>query len=228
MPGGARRRMREQRFAHVMEYARWGLPVCPAAYPVGRRCSCQRLTCPAPAAHPLAAGWQREASTDPDQIASWLMRDARLNFVSPTGRVLDVLEVPAPTGALALSWMEAGRQPAGPVAAIADERYLFLTATRGVPVDEDEWWPCDLDYRPGHLDEQRGLRWHSRGSYVLVPPSVRARGRRVRWVRGPDRPLPDPLRVLDVLVDAQQVEQADVRPRLRALRAAPERTPVLR
>ncbi len=37
------------------------------------------------------------------------------------------------------------------------------------PEDEDEWWPCELDCHPETMDEHPGLRWHCRGSYVLVP-----------------------------------------------------------
>ena len=48
---------------------------------------------------------------------------------------------------------------------------LFFTATRGTPEDEDEWWPCELDCHPETMDEHPGLRWHCRGSYVLVPPA---------------------------------------------------------
>ena len=233
MSGRVRRRIRERRFADVMECAHWGLPVCPAAYPMARRCSCQRLSCSAPAAHPTSSEWRREASTDPGRITSWLNRDERFNFASPTGRVHDALDVSARVGMLALRRLEDSGAPVGPVAASGDGRYQFLTASRGLPVDENEWWPCDLDCRqpggaepsarPGsaryglddHSHEEYSpdeygpvgpgsLRWHSRGSYVLVPPSVRACGQRVRWVRSPDRPLPDPLRVLDVLVDAQE------------------------
>ena len=217
MPFATRRRRRDERCARVLEYVRWGLPVCRASYPAGNRCSCQRLGCIRPGAHPVSPDWGREATCDPARIEAWLRADARLNFASPTGVVHDVLEVPAATGILALTWLDASPTPAGPVAS-AGGSYLFFTATRGLPVDEAEWWPCDIDYRPGRSgpephDEHSGPRWHSRGSYVLIPPSVRVCGRRVRWVRTPDRHLPDPLRVLDLIVDAQRVVRAGERAR---------------
>ena len=65
-----------------------------------------------------------------------------------------------------------------------------------------EWWPCELDCHPESIDEHPGLRWHTRGSYVLLPPSLHPSGETVTWVRPPDLALPDPLRVLDVLTDA--------------------------
>src|SRR5205823_5644931 len=92
--------------------------------------------------------------------------------------------------------------PTGPVAAYGDDRLLFFTATRGTPQDEDEWWPCELDCHPETLDEHPGLRWHCRGSYVLLPPSRLPDGTTVTWVRPPELPLPDPLPLLAVLTDA--------------------------
>jgi hypothetical protein len=54
------------------------------------------------------------------------------------------------------------------------------------------------------MDEHPGLRWHCRGSYVLLPPS-RVPGEPaagVRWLHGPERPLPEPLTLLEALTDA--------------------------
>jgi len=108
---------------------------------------------------------------------------------------------PAPASA-SMSGPGLAELAAGPVAAVGEDRYLFFTATRGTPDDEDEWWPCELDCHPETLDEHPGLRWHCRGSYVLLPGSELLGGERVTWVRGPEHPLPDPLRLLDVLTDA--------------------------
>ncbi|MCD0485046.1 bifunctional DNA primase/polymerase [Streptacidiphilus sp. ASG 303] len=179
---------------------RAGLPVAPAARPAGYRCSCDRVGCPAPARHPVSFAWQSQATTDTEQVARWLARDPLANFVTATGRSHDVLDVPEDAGRIALEQL-LGLDAAGPVAA-GDGRYLFFTATRGTPADEDEWWPCELDSHPDTLEEHPGLRWHCRGSYVLLPPSALPGGGAVRWVRGPEHPLPDPLRVLDVLTDA--------------------------
>ncbi|MEV6209799.1 bifunctional DNA primase/polymerase [Kitasatospora sp. NPDC051914] len=178
-----------------------GFPVAPAAHPAGHRCSCDRVGCPAPAQHPVSFAWQTQATTDPEQLARWLSRDPQANFVTATGRVHDVLDVPAEAGKLALERLdELG--VGGPVAAVGDERYLFFTATRGTPADEDEWWTSELDSTPDTMSEHPGLRWHCRGSYTLLPPAALLDGSEVRWLRGPGQPLPDPLRVLDVLTDA--------------------------
>ncbi|AXI77237.1 bifunctional DNA primase/polymerase [Peterkaempfera bronchialis] len=179
---------------------RAGFPVAPAARPSGYRCSCDRVGCPAPARHPVSFAWQTQATTDTEQIAHWIARDPQANFVTATGRTHDVLDVPEEAGRIALERL-LDQDAAGPVAA-ADGRYLFFTATRGTPADEDEWWPCELDSHPDTLEDHPGLRWHCRGSYVLLPPSALPDTSAVRWVRGPEHPLPDPLRVLDVLTDA--------------------------
>lgn len=194
-PGAARDRRTEL----VLDTVRLGWPVCPAAHPLAYGCSCDRVGCPAPGMHPMSSAWQTQASTDPAHVRRWLERYPDANFVTVTGTSHDVLDVPADAGALALDRLG---DEAGPVAACGPERVLFFTATRGTPVDEDEWWPCELDSHPETLDAHPGLRWHCRGSYVLLPPARHPSGTQVRWIRGPETPLPDPLRVLDVLTDA--------------------------
>lgn len=193
------------RLESALAAVRAGIPVAPAAHPVGFSCSCERVGCPAPGLHPVSFAWQSQATTDLDQVRRWFAREPKVNLVTPTGRVHDVLDVPAEAGRLALTRLaELGVEP-GPVADLAGDRYLFFTTTRS-PLDEDEWWASELDAFPENTAEHPGLRWHTRGSYVLLPPSElpgeEPGAAPVRWVRGPERQLPDPLRVLDVLTDA--------------------------
>jgi hypothetical protein len=90
----------------------------------------------------------------------------------------------------------------GPVAVSAGNRVLFFVATRGAPEDENEWWSCRLDCEPEMVAQVTGLRWHCRDSYVLAPPS-RYGQTSAQWLRAPDdQPLPDGLRLLEVLADA--------------------------
>jgi hypothetical protein len=193
---------RARRLRALLDAARAGFPVAPAAHPVDFRCSCERVGCPAPAQHPISFAWQTQASTDPDQITRWLARDPDANAITPTGRVHDVLDVPAEAGQLALERLTEAGVAAGPVASVGDSRWLFFTTTRS-PLDEDEWWTSELDSHPEDSEvEHPGLRWHTRGSYVLLPPSRLVDATEVAWVRGPEHPLPDPLRLLDVLTDA--------------------------
>lgn len=192
-----------------------GFPLAPAAHPSGYGCSCVRIGCPTPGRHPLSFGWQTQATTDPAQIERWAQSHPQANFVTATGRDHDVLDVPAAAGWEALERLESQEVPLGPVALAGDERMLFFTATRGTPDDEDEWWPCELDCHPETMDEHPGLRWHCRGSYVLVPPSTlpgTGQDSEVRWLRPPQQgdgsepgdtiPLPEPLTLLEALTDA--------------------------
>jgi len=187
-----------------------GWPVCVGAHPYrgtraamepGRACSCDRVGCPAPGAHPVSAAWQMQATVDLNVIQSWWEARPEANVILVTGRVFDVLDVPVAEGSVALGQMEAAGAPVGPVAVIGADRVLFFVVTRGSPADEDEWWSCGLDCEPESVVE--GLRWHCRDSYVLAPPSRYADGLASRWLRPPqEHPLPDALRLLEYIVDA--------------------------
>ncbi|MEU4683080.1 bifunctional DNA primase/polymerase [Streptomyces xinghaiensis] len=183
-----------------------GFPLAEAAHPEGYGCSCDRIGCPTPGRHPVSFAWQTQATTDAEKIRKLLHDRPQANFITATGIDHDVLDVPAEAGLQALERLEAEGVEVGPVAESGDGgplgRVLFFTATRGKPEDEDEWWPCELDCHPETMDEHPGLRWHCRGSYVLVPPAALPAGGSVRWLRGPERPLPDPLTLLEALTDA--------------------------
>ncbi|MEV6015334.1 MULTISPECIES: bifunctional DNA primase/polymerase [unclassified Streptomyces] len=179
-----------------------GLPLAQAAHPVGYRCSCDRVGCPTPARHPVSFAWQTQSTTDRAQIERWARHQPKANFITATGMVHDVLDVPLDAGREALERLLASGIEVGPVAQTGDGRMLFFTLTRGTPEDEDEWWPCELDCHPETMDEHPGFRWHCRGSYVLVPPAQLPGGPGVDWVRGPEHALPDPLTLLETLTDA--------------------------
>ncbi|MEU5531963.1 bifunctional DNA primase/polymerase [Streptomyces sp. NPDC020362] len=193
------------REALLLAAAAAGLPLAPAAHPArDYRCSCDRVGCPTPARHPVSFAWQTQSTTDRGQIERWARHQPEANFITATGMVHDVLDVPLQAGREALERLLGAGVEVGPVAESDDGRMLFFTLTRGTPEDEDEWWPCELDCRPETMDEHPGLRWHCRGSYVLVPPARLPGddGRQVRWARGPEHALPDPLSLLEVLTDA--------------------------
>jgi hypothetical protein len=202
---------RHQPFGLVAaHYAAMGWPVCVGAHSYrgirgsiepGRACSCDRVGCPAPGAHPVSPAWQMQATVDLNVIGSWWEARPEANVILVTGRVFDVLDMPAAAGSAALERMTAAGAAVGPVACLAGDRMLFFVLTRGSPADEDEWWSCGLDCEPESVAP--GLRWHCRDSYVLAPPSVYAGGLTARWLRSPrEYPLPDALRLLEYLVDA--------------------------
>ncbi|MEW1611634.1 MULTISPECIES: bifunctional DNA primase/polymerase [unclassified Streptomyces] len=179
-----------------------GMPIAPAAHPLGYRCSCERIGCPTPARHPISFAWQTQSTTDRAQIERWARSQPLANFITATGMVHDVLDVPLTAGRSALERLLAAGIDVGPVAQSGEDRMLFFTATRGTPEDEDEWWPCELDCHPETMDAHPGLRWHCRGSYVLLPPARLPGELDVHWVRGPEHELPDPLTLLETLTDA--------------------------
>ncbi|MEU0253869.1 bifunctional DNA primase/polymerase [Streptomyces sp. NPDC006184] len=192
------------REALLLAAAGAGLPLAPAAHPApGYRCSCDRVGCPTPARHPVSFAWQTQSTTERGQIERWARHQPQANFITATGMVHDVLDVPLGAGREAMERLLGENVEVGPVAESDDGRMLFFTLTRGTPEVEDEWWPCELDCHPETMDEHPGLRWHCRGSYVLVPPArLPGDDLRVRWVRGPEQPLPDPLTLLEALTDA--------------------------
>lgn len=213
----SRRRVSGRMAEAAAGYASQGWPVCTGAHlrdgarrshPVrgrdtGRACSCDRVGCPAPGAHPVSPAWQLEATADAGEVSRWWQERPRSNVILVTGRVFDVLDVPAAAGPVALAMMDkAGVRP-GPVALSAGSRALFFVTTRGTPGDEGEWWSCHLDCEPDNVAQVAGLRWHTRNSYVLAPPSRYGRGLAAHWIRArQEHPLPDALRLLEFLADA--------------------------
>jgi hypothetical protein len=197
----------------AINYATLGWPVCVGAHlstdglRVGRACSCDRVGCPAPGAHPVSPTWQMQATVDTPTIQGWWAARPDASVILVTGRVFDVLDVPTEVGTVALDGIEGAGITAGPVAETGG-RMLFFVTTRGAPVDEDEWWSCRLDCEPENVTSRGTLRWHCRDSYVLAPPSTGGSGPDghggvARWLRDPaDHPLPDALRLLEFLVDA--------------------------
>jgi Bifunctional DNA primase/polymerase, N-terminal len=196
----------------AVRYGMMGWPVCPGAFvpghsqrtaEFGRACSCDRIGCPSPGAHPVSPAWQNLASTDPELIAQWWLARPEASVILVTGRAFDVLDVPTEVGLSALTRMEkAGTRP-GPVALTTGCRAHFYVRSRGAPADEEEWWSCQLDCEPEEVAELTGLRWHCRNSYVIAPPSRTDSGDRARWLRDPASfQLPDGVRLLDALADA--------------------------
>ncbi len=215
--GNGRRAATDQLAVAAGRYAALGWPVCPGALPrerhprerqfrqggSGRACSCDRVGCPAPGAHPLSPAWQRQATADPLVIAHWWAEQPDANVLLVTGRTFDVLDVPFAAGAVALRRLERSGIACGPVAVSACDRALFFVTSRAALADDDEFWSCHLDCQPEVLAEVTGLRWHCRDSYVVAPPSRLSDGSTASWLADPGAdPLPDPLRLLEVLADA--------------------------
>ena len=168
----------------------------------GYRCSCDRVGCPTPARHPISFAWQTQSTTDRAQIERWARHQPQANFITATGMVHDVLDVP----------LEAGRAGAG---AAARRRH------RGRPGRRERRRTAALLHpHPRHprgrgrvVALRTGLppRDHGRapGPALALPGLLRPRTARPAprrpgrdWVRGPEHALPDPLSLLETLTDA--------------------------
>jgi hypothetical protein len=180
-------RLRLRRAAVRLAAAGW--PVTPGACLRANRFDCGRPGCPTVACHPAMESWEQAASCDPARVAGW-WHYAPYSVLLPTGTAINVLEVPAPLGALVVGsrqWVGPAR---GPVAASPTGRTMFLTLpTRSL-----------LPQLATRLD----VLWHTRGSWVPAPPTRLIEGP-VRWTVSPSEvgwQLPDSGAVQALLADA--------------------------
>src|ERR1700689_480958 len=68
-----------------------------------------------PGAHPVSPTWQMQATTDSAVIRQWWETRPEANVILVTGRVFDVLDVPAVAGATVLARMAAAGGETGAV-----------------------------------------------------------------------------------------------------------------
>lgn len=178
----------ERTLAEATRYAALGWPMALGTYPVDGApggCSCRRVGCRAPGAHPAPPAPTEPVdgdsgpTADAGQIAARLRQDVEANLLLRTGPEFDVLDLPAAAVGARLD----GVIPAGPAAVMGGRYLLFVLAGCG-------------RYDLGVL----GMRWHREGGYVPAPPSVLPSGHTMIWRRRPEHHLPDPRAVLDALV----------------------------
>ncbi|MGB9377369.1 MAG: bifunctional DNA primase/polymerase [Mycobacteriales bacterium] len=148
-------------------YAAHGWPVVPGAYAVeGSRSP--RLCGARTSLAPLSESWQEAATTDVMQVARWWARHAWV-ILLPTGRGVDVVEMPAAIGQATVDLLD---EHIGPVAVEAGQRWLvFCSARPGAATTTGD-------------ESRAGVLLHTLGSWVPVPPIGRARDR-LTWLRSP-------------------------------------------
>lgn len=192
-----------------------GWPVAQGTWLTGAgRCSCGEQACPCPGAHPLAASWRLEASTNVGILRELWADRPQAGIVAPTGCRFDALDLPVTPGYEALGRLEEAGRRLGPVSVTADDRMLILVAVGarlgGDAVAGEPW-------RYGAYD----VHCHSEGSYVGLPPTSGA-----RWLYPPVAErgrllLPHPDEVLGAVLDAcLRSQPRDLRLRRRAAGSA--------
>jgi hypothetical protein len=165
----------------ALRYAHHRWDIMPGAYLDGSEFDCGQPGCLAVSCHPAVPRWEAAAGCDPGTIRAW-WRERHHAVLLATGRMVDVLEVPAELGRPATTGVR------GPVAVAPAGRLMFL-------VRPGEGLRPELQCRPGVV-------LHGPGSWVPVPPTDHPGGR-IRWLTAPeefDWQLPDPYAVQSLLL----------------------------
>ncbi len=168
----------------ALDYAARGVPVLPVHCPTirpGREvaCSCGDPVCGSIGKHPITQHGLNDASTNREQVQWWWRRFPQANIGLATGHRFDVLDVDGPTGERSIARLSAAHPfgPPGPVVRTGRGGWHVYLAPTGLGNPK----PRDLEK----------VDWRGLGGYVLAPPSRHATGRRYRWVRDLDTPIPE-------------------------------------
>jgi hypothetical protein len=168
----------------ALDYAARGVPVLPVHCPSSRPgpelgCSCRDPGCGSIGKHPITTHGLNDASTNREQVEWWWRRFPRANVGLATGHLFDVLDVDGPIGERFIRRLPAERPlgQLGPVVRTGGGGWHVYLMPTGLGNPK----PRDLEK----------VDWRGRGGYVLAPPSRHASGRRYRWVRDLDTPLPE-------------------------------------
>jgi hypothetical protein len=167
----------------ALDYAARGVPVLPVHRPVirpGRQvaCSCGDPACGSIGKHPITTHGLHDASTNREQVQWWWRRFPQANIGLATGHRFDVLDIDGPTGERSMARLSAKHPfgPPGPLVRTGRGGWHVYLAPTGLGNPK----PRDLEK----------VDWRGRGGFVLAPPSRHVTGRRYRWVRDLDTPIP--------------------------------------
>ncbi|MEV1009227.1 bifunctional DNA primase/polymerase [Streptomyces sp. NPDC049881] len=144
------------------------------------RCSCAVPGCGAPGAHPTRPDWTVQATGSASTARRLWTEEPRAALLLPTGRTLDVVELPEAAGCLALARMERTGAPLGPVAVTPFGRMQFFVRPGGAArlpglLRQTGWAPV-----------AGAMTARGEGDYVAAAPTrVGTRGGSVQWVRHP-------------------------------------------
>jgi hypothetical protein len=172
----------------ALEYARLGWRVFPVV-PGGKR--------------PLYRGWQRDATTDPGQIARYWRTDPAPNIGVICGEAFDALDIEAEHLARLRAWLaESGHiLPRTPIARTGRGGVHILVQPLGIGGGRDLYLAGD------HIGELKSV-----GGFIVVCPSVTVRP--YTWLREPlDPPIAAPAWLLGLLERPPRPMRTAPRPR---------------
>jgi hypothetical protein len=169
----------------ALDYAARGVPVLPVHCPTSPpdraevACSCGDPGCGSIGKHPITTHGLKDATTNREHVEWWWRRFPRANVGLATGHLFDVLDIDGPAGERSIARLSADDRSVsrpGPLVRTGRGGWHVYLAPTGLGNPK----PRDLEQ----------VDWRGRGGYVLAPPSRHASGRRYRWVRDLDTPLP--------------------------------------
>jgi Bifunctional DNA primase/polymerase, N-terminal len=168
----------------ALDYAARGVPILPVHCPTlrpGREiaCSCGDPACGSIGKHPITTHGLNDASTSREQVEWWWRRFPQANIGLATGHLFDVLDVDGPTGERSMARLSAKHSfgPPGPLVRTGRGGWHVYLAPTGLGNPK----PRDLEK----------VDWRGKGGYVLAPPSRHVSGRRYRWIRDLETPIPE-------------------------------------
>lgn len=167
-----------RQFESALALAKAGYPVFPLhGITEAGCCTCGNTACSSPGKHPALKGWQKAATTNPDQIGKWWKTNPQFNPGIRTGGKLVVLDIDGEEGRKNLHSLEkkfgmlpstlivrTGRDDGG-------EHHYFHS-------DDADKLGCSIGDLAEHLDIR------SKGGYVVGPGSRHATGRFYQWEVG--------------------------------------------
>ncbi len=157
-------------------YAGLGWPVIPLHAIFGGSCTCGREDCASPGKHPRTPHGLKDASVDPDIIASWWRKwpAANVGVVTGAGSGLVVLDIDPRHGGdkslTELTWLHGELPETVEAATGGGGQHLFFMHP-GEPIRN-------------RANIQPGIDVRGDGGYVVVAPSVHVSGGAYSWLSG--------------------------------------------
>jgi bifunctional DNA primase/polymerase-like protein len=191
--------------AAALSYPNRGLRILACHWPtpadLPQFCSCGDLACPTPARHPIGTLTTRDVTPDLGQLARWWLANPTANLATITDERLGVIELhhPARPGTLvqALKAHQADQAPM----IHADQGVLYLLVR---PDPRQDHSAADVASHPTSDIDKVVIT--PPGTLVLLPPSRRMTGMRIRWtghLHHVNR-LPEAAHLLDLLAELRK------------------------